>query len=632
MRCASRIGTFVASQRQRGRQKKRNRQEWQENCFGSGIPSKDDAMQINQYLNDNIKALVQAKAPVAFWLAHLGTDPAPIYERVFINPGGVLDWRMDNGHGLYEKLNPKILYRDWIPKDKIEGGTTVIVGSGIGYAINHLLTGTPPSHKILVVEPRPEMLLACLGQTDYRPFLKSGRLAFLPPDPTLVEKAVSALDVSFLFARINLRSDLASKQMGPEYARASLLVKAKLESLSVELSTLRHKQELMVGNELRNYIRAMDGGSLARVQGMARGLTAVILGAGPSLPRFAPELAALRDRAFFATALQTLPVLERLGIKPDLCLAIDYSPEMVNPLNNLQDPNFAADIPFIYSTKMDPEVLARYPGPMIPLWTQGGIGTYMLKDQELVLDAGGNVGVTLERFLTWAGASRFILVGQDLAWQGEITHAAGHHAAGHGRPYDASQDVLLKNLHGQDIITSLSFLAAKRDIEKDIAQTKLPFYNLYGDGIIIEGATTIDMNALRDGDLLVSQGAATEVFLDALRRAARPRVRPIFTPRAGDWSVSLKNASRRLEKLIRKADKHQGEIKSLLTQILFFLRKDPLYLPYIYNEIMDLAGLIQTRTHYGVKELTDFKNIRKRVMDKIKEIDTTLGPSRDWAA
>lgn len=589
-------------------------------------------MRINQFLTDNYAALMQAKAPVATWLAARNASPEPIYERLFVNSGGLVDWRMDNGQGLYEKLNPRIIYQNWLPTDRAQGGATIIVGCGLGYAVNHLLTGSPPSHKILVVEPRPEMLLACLGQTDYRPFLQSGRLTFLPPDAGLIEKAVSGLDVSFLFARINLRSDLPSKQMGPEYARTSLLVKAKLENLSVELTTLRQKQEIMVSHELGNYARAMDGGSLARVQGMARGLTAVILGAGPSLARFAPELAALEDRAFFATAMQTLPALERLGIKPDVCLAIDYGPSMGHSLNDLADINFAADIPFIYSTKMDPVILKSYPGPMIPLWTQGGIGTFMLKDQELVLDAGGNVGVTLERFLTWAGAERFVLVGQDFAWQGETSHVAGHHSARTTHAFDPSRDVRLKNLYGREIITNLAYLAAKRDMEKDIANSQLPFYNLYGDGAVIHGATNVDMDAVRDGNLLASKGAAKEVFLEALRRAARPRVRPIFTPRADDWSVSLKNAGRRLEKLVRKADKHQAEIKGLLGQILFFLKKDPLYLPYIYNEIMDMAGIIQTRDHYGVKELADVKDIRKRVLTKIREIDAALGPTHTWAA
>ena len=47
---------------------------------------------------------------------------------------------------------------------------------------------------------------------------------------------------------------------------------------------------------------------------------------------------------------------------------------------------------------------------------------------------------------------------------------------------------------------------------------------------------------------------------------------------------------------------------------------------------MDVAGLIHTRPHYGVKELAEFKGIRERVLKKTREIDAALGPSRSWAA
>lgn len=587
-------------------------------------------MVINEFLADNLQLLTEIKDPVAVWLAARNPDPAFVFDRVGPNRSGMLDWRMDNGDGLFEKIPPGVYYNDWLPTEQAVGGATVIIGTALGYGLNHVISGTPDSHKVLVVEPRPEMLLACLGQTDYRPFLQHGKLRFLPPDPEIIEKALQTLDVSFLFSRIHLRSDLPSKQLGPEYARFSALVKAKLENLSVELSTLRQKQEIMVGNELRNYGRAMDDGSLLRVRGMASGLTAVILGAGPSLPRFAPILRELRDQAFLATALQTLPALERLGLKPDLCLAIDYDRSMMQCLDNLRDPAFAADIPFIYSTKMQPDVVGRYPGPKIPLWTQGGIATFVLKDQELVLDAGGNVGVTLERFLTWAGAERFVLVGQDLAWQGTSTHAAGHHSAAHVHDYNPREDVPLKNLQGEDIHTHMGFLAAKRDIEKDIAASGLPFFNLYGGGVVIEGAVTIDEKDLVDGNIATSRGEAKTVFLEALRRAASPRVRPIFSPKAAEWAVSLKNASRRLEKLMRKADKHQEEIRGLLSQIQLFVRHDPLYMPYLYNEIMDLAGLVQVHASFGTKELTIFKGIRKRILAKIKEIDENLAPNSTW--
>ncbi|OLN30563.1 hypothetical protein DVDV_0519 [Desulfovibrio sp. DV] len=589
-------------------------------------------MEINKYLADNLAWLAESGDPTGRWLAGCNPDPAIVHERLFRNPGGVIDWRMDDGQSLFEKLPPPFFYKDWRPTEKLEGAATIIIGTALGYGLNHVLTGTPNSHKVLVVEPRPEMLLACLGQTDYRPFLAHGKLRFVPPEAPAIEAALQTLDVSFLFSRIFLRNDMACKQMGPEYSRLTALVKAKLESLSVELTTLRQKQEVMVGHELRNYGRAMDEGSLVRVAGMAKGLTAVLLGAGPSLADFAPLLRRHRDKGFYAAALQTLPALERLGIKPDLCLAIDYNDNMVNSLENLTDPDFAADIPFIYSTKMAPAVLARYPGPKIPLWTQGGIGTYVLKDQELVLDAGGNVSVTLERFLTWAGAERFILAGCDLSWKGSSTHVAGHHNAGWVHTYNPQEDVKLANQQGEAIYTHLGFLAAKRDIEKDIATSRAGFFNLYGGGVVIDGAVNIGPDDLESGELLASQGIAKQVFLDALARASRPCTRPVFSPKTDAWATSLKNASRRLEKLVRKADKHQGEIRQLLSQIQFFTRHDPLYMPYLYNEIMDLAGLVQTKARYGVKELATFKAIRQRILAKTREIDVCLAPSGSWAA
>jgi len=589
-------------------------------------------MQINTFLADNLATMAQAKMPVADWLAAHDPDQAIVCERMFRNQGGYFDWRMDNGFGLFNQISPAFYYKDWRPTADAEGGATVIVGTALGYGLNHVLTGTPNSHKVLVIDPRPDMLIACLGQTDYRPFMAIGKLRFVPPDPQIIEYALQELDISFLFARIFLRSDLPSRQLGPEYAQVSLMVQAKLESLSVELTTLRHKQEVMVSNELRNYSRAMNEGSLLRVDGMARGLTAVLLGAGPSLTTYAPMLKQFKDQAFFATGLQTLPALERLGLKPDLCVAIDFNETMLKSLDNLQDINFAADIPFVYSTKMHPSVLERYPGPKMPLWTQGGIATFVLKDQELVLDAGGNVGVTLERFLTWAGADRFIMVGFDLGWQGTTTHAAGHHSAVWTHTFNPHDDVKLTNLKGEEIYTHLGFLAAKRDLEKDIATSKAIFYNLYGGGVVIKGAENIQMQDLESTELLASQGIARQLFLDALQRASRPRTRPVFSPKADQWNTSLKNASRRLEKLMRKAAKHQDEIRELLSQIQFFFKQDPLYMPYIYNEIMDMGGLIQTHASFGAKELTQFKAIRKRVVTKIKEMDACLGPSSSWAA
>jgi hypothetical protein len=583
-------------------------------------------MEINKFLEANLAYLARVNAPVHQWLASVAAPhPEAVAERMFLNSVGLVDWRMDSGEGVLEKLPLQAVYGDWLPKEKAESSATVIVGSGVGYGVNLVIGKTPNSHRVFVIEPRPEILLACLGQTDFVPFFKIGKLNFLPPDENILLEAVKTLDVSFIFGQIHLRPDISLRQLGPEYELWSRIAREKLENFSVELATLRLKQETMVSNELKNYSRAMADGSLKPLLGMGEGVTAVILGAGPSLEEQASELIANRGGAVVCSALQTLPALERLGLKPDFCLAIDFRNSMENAMHGLADKNFAKDIPLIYSTKMQPGVLDLYPGPTIPLWTMGGLGTFVLQDHELVLDAGGNVGVTLARFLTWAGVRRFLLAGQDFAWKGAFSHAKGHHAAGGSYVFDPAKDVMLTNLYGETIYSHMGFIAAKRDLEADIKGCpEARYYNIYGGGAVIEGAENLGLGAVLERGLLTGGADARNRFLSAMQRARGPRMRPVFQARGALWATSMRNVQKKLERLFKKPTRHAGEIRATLSDVQRFLKQDPLYLPYLYNEIMDVAGLVQTRLTYGQKDMVEFRNLVKRINAKIREMDECL--------
>jgi hypothetical protein len=442
-----------------------------------------------------------------------------------------------------------------------------------------------------------------------------------------VEEAIQNLDLNLVYGRVHLRIDVPSQQIGPEYARMGQLVKGKLEDFTLQLTTLRHNQEVMVGNELKNYASAMKHGNLLSLRGMAEGVTAVILGAGPSLARTGPSLAERPGQTLYTAALQTLPALERVGLKPHLCMAIDFRPEMMGLYDGFRDMSWLEDLPLIYSTKLDPQVLKRYPGPKIPLWTHGGIGTYAFQANELVLDAGGNVGIALARFLSWCGVSRILLAGQDFSWPpSERTHASGHHAHRNEHEFNPAGDVALKNLWGKTIHSNRGYLSAKRDLEKDLRTAEVPVFNIYGGGVEIEGSRAVDVEQCHQQGLLTSQPGAMERFLKAIRRVDRPRHRPVYQPRHGSWKVSLRNATGRLEKLMKNTGKHQNEIKGLLNQVLLFLKQDPLYLPYLYNEIMDMAALANCRAGYAATDMKEYRTILKRSLGKVKQIDEVLGP------
>jgi len=571
------------------------------------------------FLKDNIDYLQSVGHPVFQWLSTQNFRMDKLAQNLFINAVGLRDWRMDNGKGMFESIVPAGIYGGWLKGEKQDTSATFIVGSNLGYGVNHVLSGTPDTHKVMLLEPRAEMLLACLGQTDYRPFFKAKKFHLMVPDEDYVYQVIRNLDLQFVYGQIHLKSDIPSQQLGPEYARWANILKGKLENFSLELSTLRFRQNIMVQNEIENFGRAMADGSLKSLEGKASGVGGVILGAGPSLERFAPQLMERRSHVLYTCGLQTVPALQAIGLKPHFCVAIDYDKSLLNLFSRL-DPDFVHDIPLIYSTKINPEAVKRYAGPTLPLWTVGGMATFVMKEQDLVLDAGGNVSVTLSRLLRWFGVSHLLMVGQDYAWINNQSHAQGHHhhsTSMHRRSFHQTT----KNMDGEEILTTIQYMSAKRELEDDLRQAPFPVYNLYGGGAIIERTEAVDLDSAYHRGILASAPGSVQRFLTDMAHCRGQARRLHFEPRGPNWATSLRNAEKRLTKLFKHLSANQDEIHKTMVNLELFLKQDPLYLPYLFNETIDMAGLTRAKRRYEMKDLPEFKRIARCVLKKVREID-----------
>ncbi|QJB55089.1 6-hydroxymethylpterin diphosphokinase MptE-like protein [Pseudodesulfovibrio sp. zrk46] len=571
------------------------------------------------FLQDNIEYLQRTGNPIYQWLSTQEFKEELLINNIFINELGIHDWRMESGKGMFETLPPDGLYGTWLSSEKPESSATFIVGANLGYGVNHVLANTPDSHKVMLIEPRAEMLLACLGQTDYRPFFEAKKFHIMVPDQDYIYEVIRNLDLQFVYGQIHLKGDIASQQLGPEYAQWARIVRDKLENFSLELSTLRFKQDVMVGNEIRNFKRALSDGSLKEMEGKAGGVGAVILGAGPSLEKHAPDLKKSRSHVLYTCALQTVPVLQNMGIKPHFCLAIDYDKTLLDVFERL-DPDFVQDIPLIYSTKVNPDILKRYTGPTIPLWTVGGMGTYVMKDHDLVLDAGGNVSVTLSRFLRRCGVSHICMVGQDYAWLGNRSHSSGHHSRYVDIPLQHFHQHTT-NMDGEEILTTIQYMTAKREVEDDLRQSPFPVYNIYGGGVEIKGTKAIDINTAYKEGILASAPGSVDRFMTELMACRDKGKEMPLEPRGPMWSTSLRNAEKHLAKLFRNLKENQQAIHETMNRVEMFIKQDPLYMPYLFNEAIDMAGLTRAKFEYEPKDFPEFKRIAKCVMKKVREID-----------
>jgi hypothetical protein len=87
------------------------------------------------------------------------------------------------------------------------------------------------------------------------------------------------------------------------------------------------------------------------------------------------------------------------------------------------------------------------------------------------------------------------------------------------------------------------------------------------------------------------------------------------------WTTSLRNAEKHLSKLFKGLRDNQQKVHEAMNRVELFMKQDPLYGPYLFNEIVDMAGLTRAKHAYEPKDLGEFKRIAKSALRKVREID-----------
>ncbi len=570
-------------------------------------------------LKRNLEA-IKLTSPITYkWLSQNFDKLNDIDKKITKNKKQMWDFKLDNG--LMMEGFPLSHYFSWATADKV--GLYVVVGANVGYGVALLLEKSPSFSKIIVIEPNAEMIFATLTIADYSPFIKKGKIIFLPPEKDVINDFFDNLTPFLKHTKTKLFIDPPSARLTNSYIRMGQTIKNIIDDKMVVLSTILRLQKTFVTNELLNFYNVFKDRTLRPLTGQKRDLIAVILGAGPSLEHFLPHLKDFKDKCLFTTSLQTLPACFIKGFQPHLCMAIDPSKVLTQVFNKVTE-DYLKQILFVYSPKIDPEVVDRYPGCKFSIWSSGGIGSDIKKTYDLVIDTGGNVSIGLIRLLHLIGIKKFILVGQDFSWKETKTHSTGHHGANTSIQFDPNIHIKLKNLYGEVIYSTKSYLAAARELESDIRKHKLEVYNLYGGGVEISGAKNI---TIKDFKSLVEDSNKNELnkLLNDLTSNKTERYYfPHIPFESKQWFSSINNFEKRLKKLYKKSKNNKNKIRSAYYELHIFLTQHPLYKYYIYNEILELSKYIFIQEKYKLSDLAYTKKIIDKIKKKLKYLDNIL--------
>lgn len=193
--------------------------------------------------------------------------------------------------------------------------------------------------------------------------------------------------------------------------------------LQVNKDTRAHFAKKIVPNMIENLIYTKEGRILREyVDAFPKDIPAIIVAAGPSLDKNIEELKRAKGKAFILAVDTAMRHLIKHEILPDAMITLDVG----KPFRYMDDPRLK-DIPLFCLLESRHEIMDFHQG--IKIWFQGGSfqGRLFAKFDKYFLDynAGGSVATAAFSVCAALEFERIVLVGQDLAYQGDVTHAGG---------------------------------------------------------------------------------------------------------------------------------------------------------------------------------------------------------------
>lgn len=357
----------------------------------------------------------------------------------------------------------------------------VFVGMGAGYharALHQTFPGTP----IHVWDFNSDY--ACwLNSTGLLSWMKTcnGKITYQATE------SIQVIKTKFLPLIQNGNSILLIHPPSLEIIPAGLReLKQVLEDYLLFKHTVNAQQHLLYKNYQLNF--TLNDPGITRWMGRYVNTPMILVSAGPSLTK---QLAVLRevykkDSAVIGTVGTALTPLLQAAVKPDFVMLADPQDAVIEQLDKLD----CLDIPLFYLCTANARAVAFYRGPRYIVWQKGFREAELqgaARDEPLI-QTGGSVATCLLDLMVQMGGNPIALVGQDLAFTGGQSHAAGTHAI---RSVDTNTTLLQVTDFNKTkkVSTSRNLYSYLRWFERYVRERQEPgrFWNCTEGGAYING-------------------------------------------------------------------------------------------------------------------------------------------------
>lgn len=300
-------------------------------------------------------------------------------------------------------------------------------GFGNGYFVRALQKRMKKKARLIVYEPDIPIFYHVMQQYDIRDILEAPDILLIIKDIndsqlySLYNATLDAISFANQFYCVHPKYDILYPEL---YRKIMKEVKEAALRQQIDRNTEAFFAEACLRNNLGNMHYMKESHILSQYEGKFDvDIPAIVVSAGPSLDKNMNKLKDAKGKAVIIAVDSALKYLLQKDIIPDFTITVDPN----KPMRCFEHPN-SLEIPIICKFESNCSILEAHKARKIfygselflrRLYQQQG------KKTMVVAEAGGSVATCATAVCRDLGFKKIILVGQDLAYSGDVSYAGG---------------------------------------------------------------------------------------------------------------------------------------------------------------------------------------------------------------
>jgi hypothetical protein len=397
-------------------------------------------------------------------------------------------------HSEYDPVREAAQFLDVRKLDKNDAYT--LNGFGLGYLALAAAARFGSRSWIGCVEAQEGLFRAALEGVDLTPLFARERLRFfVGQDWSLFQRWLRSFLIDSGAMNMGVVAYPPCLRLQPKfYGDVARELEVGANYRRMDWNTLLRFGRDIDRNAIRNLPVMIRSHGVRCVENLFAGLPAVVVGAGPSLNTAIPHLRRAAGKAVILSVGRALKRLIREEIVPQFVVTLDMGEEVVSFFRGFEIP---PRVVHLFDMDSYFGASATFPGPGLTYqtldpfsrWTAGFLGS------RGTLEKGSTVAHSAFQLAHFMGCRPILLVGVDLAFPGEKTHADGVPQSWGGRTEEQTLDwVMIPGTQGKPVRSDTSFASYVTGFEMQIAKSGAQVIQTSEIGAMIRGSESLPLD------------------------------------------------------------------------------------------------------------------------------------------